>query len=103
MGLCQICQQPWEWHEQHHPRHQFIGSEDDPRLGLAQVPTPSNSMRGDPVLRLALIKAGVISEVNISEAEVWVREAAATGQAVVVDSGEFKLVSIEEWIKALAG
>jgi len=100
--ICQICHQPWEWHQSHKPRHEFVGTGDDPRLGQAQAPAaPSTSMRGDPVLRLALVKAGVISEADIAEAEVWVREAASSGQAVVVDGGQYGLVSVEDWIKRL--
>ena len=61
------------------------------------------SMRGDPVLRLALIKAGVITELNLAESETWLRTAAEQGMAVVLEEGEFHLVSIEDWIKHMAG
>ena len=99
----QICQQTREWHDLHHPHHAFIEDGDDVRLGRAETPSAIPVNRGDPVLRLALIKAGVISEKDLTEAEVWLREASSSGKAVVVEEGEFKLISIEEWIKALAG
>lgn len=100
---CQVCHMTREWHEQHKPRHSYIADGDDPRLGQPTPPVQlPSALRGDPVLRLALVKSGVIPETAIQEAEVWVREAAASGQAVVVDGGEFKLISVEEWIKAMA-
>jgi hypothetical protein len=56
----------------------------------------------DPVLRLTLIKLGVLTEADLSEAEVWIRQAADQGLAVSVADGEFVLLSIEEWIARLA-
>jgi hypothetical protein len=68
------------------------------------TPTPPvNSVRGDPVLRLALVKAKVLEEGQIFEAEVLIRTAAEEGLAVVVVDGQFKLLSIEEWIMHTAG
>lgn len=101
--ICQLCHQTEEWHREHHPKHAFVGPDDDPRLHEDPGPEkPSVSMRGDPVLRLALVKAGVIEEGQISEAEFWVREAAAAGSAVVIEDGGFKLLTLEEWITRAA-
>jgi hypothetical protein len=102
--MCQLCHQDGEWHRTHHPKHAFVGPDDDPVLieALVQSPPPSNSMRGDPVLRLALVKAGLLLDEQIFEAEVWVREAASAGGAVVVENGEFKLLSVDEWISRVA-
>lgn len=96
--LCQICHRDEEWHRIHRPRHAFVGPDDDPRLRLDTPTPPDMSVRGDPVLRLAMVKAGVLTDMQIFEAEVWVRQAAERGMAVVVDNGEFKLLTIEEWI-----
>jgi len=68
-----------------------------------EPPQPSVSMRGDPVLRLAMLKMGVIKEGDLAEAETWIRAAAEQGMAVVVEHHQYHLVSIEEWIKSLAG
>lgn len=101
--MCQLCHQDEQWHREHHPKHAFVGPEDDPVLSVDPGPKmPSVSMRGDPVLRLALVKAGLIEEGQIQEAEFWVREAAEQGAGVVVEEGEFKLLSVNEWISRMA-
>jgi len=98
MDVCQVCHQSKEWHDTHRPHHIFVKFGEEPRLAEAQPPTPPPLRMGDPVLRLALIKAGVLREQDITEAEVWLREAANEGMAVVVVEGGYKLLSIEEWI-----
>jgi hypothetical protein len=103
LPVCIVCLQTKEWHRVHHPKHKFVSEGEEPKLEEEQAPTsPSNSMRGDPVLRLALIRAGVIDEAQVAEAEIWVREAAAQGGAVTIENGEYKLLTIEEWIGRMA-
>ena len=103
MDLCQICRQDEDWHREHKPKHKFIAEGETPRLmeEPAEV-TPTPGLRGDPVLRLALLKAGVLTDMNLLEAEVWIREAANAGGAVVIEDGEFKVLSLEAWIAKMA-
>lgn len=104
MRACQVCSQTEGWHIQHNPMHRFVAEGEAPRLEEAPSPVmPSMTLRGDPVLRLALIKLGVISEADLNEAEVWLRQAGEQNMAVVVEGHAFKLVSIEDWIKHTAG
>lgn len=98
LEICRICSQTKEWHKIHQPKHQFVGLNDSDSLHEVPSPTPAPIKMGDPVLRLTLIKAKVITEADITESEVWLREAANQGKAVVVVDGEFKLLTIEEWI-----
>jgi hypothetical protein len=104
MDVCQVCHQDEQWHMDHKPRHFFVREGEAPRLGEVIPPTAHPSTRiGDPVLRLALIKAGVLAEGDLSEADVWLRESANQGMAVIVEDGTYKLVAIEEWIAREAG
>lgn len=101
--ICQVCSQTEGWHIQHRPMHSFVAEGEAPRLAeTPPPPQPVMNMRGDPVLRLALLKAGVITEQNLGEAEVWLRQAAEQNLAVVYEGETFKLVSIEDWIKHTA-
>lgn len=96
--LCQLCHQDDQWHREHKPKHKFVGPDDDPRLVMDVPPQPDRSVRGDPVLRLALVKAGVVTDGDIMEAEILIRTAAEEGMAVVVEDGQYRLLSIEDWI-----
>jgi hypothetical protein len=96
-ALCTTCAQPWQWHLDHKPRHEFTNPGEDSRV--KEPPAPVTAPRlGDPVLRLALIKAGVIKELNLDEAQIWLNEAVQQGKAVVVVDGEFKLMDFADMV-----
>lgn len=101
--ICQLCHQDDQWHREHKPKHAFVGPDDDPILLADPGPVvPPTTQRGDPVLRLALVKSGALTDHQIFEAEIWIREAAETGKAVVVEDGVFKLLDVDEWISRMA-
>jgi hypothetical protein len=95
--ICNTCGMRRWWHEENQPRHEF--TLDEAAIRLPQVPAstpgPPQMQSGDLVLRLALLKAGVITETNLTEAEVWVREAQRTGKALIVGDDGFVLESAE--------
>ena len=104
MRICQVCSQTEGWHRQHNPMHSFVAEGEAPRLGVPPDPIPPpTTMRGDPILRLALLKAGVITEPDLATAEKWMRTAAEQGMTVSVEDGEYKILSIEDWIKHTMG
>jgi len=96
--ICDTCGLRRWWHEENNPSHAFVGEEGGP-MRVSEVPTrvspPSSVTPGDLILRLALVKAGIVTEMQLTESEAWVREAARTGKALVVDQGEFLLDSVE--------
>ena len=84
--LCRVCKHP----RSNHPfRHPFQGFDQDATLKLPDdAPSsdagmiqgsPGNALRGDPVLRMALIRAGVITADQLTQVEA---ELKATGIAV---------------------
>jgi hypothetical protein len=96
-ALCSTCGQSWQWHVDHTPRHEFTNPGEESRV--KDPPPPVSAPRvGDPVLRLALIKAGVITELNLEEAQMWMNEAVVQGKAVMVAQGEYKLVDFAEMV-----
>lgn len=102
--VCQVCRQSREWHNHHAPRHRFVGPNDSlENWGIEEPPTPPivAARGGDMILRLALVKAGVISELDLTAAQVWMQEAQNHGMAVVVEAGEYKLVPVEEMLARL--
>lgn len=71
-NMCRLCNQSEDWHKANNPRHPFT-----PRDG-ASSPTLTNDQPAvvqnmavpfDPVLRLCLINAGVITTEQLSKAE----------------------------------
>ena len=98
MDICQVCRQTLRWHEENKPRHEFIRLGESPNIHEREVPAPTPLKSGDPVLRMALMKLGVLTETDLTETETWIRHAAEQGMAVTVVEGEFKLLTIEEWI-----
>lgn len=81
MEICEVCGQNKDWHKEHKPRHEFtsaggplVESQPEPdKAGAQRVPLPG----GDPVLRLALISAGVLTPGDIEKAERMLRAAGA--------------------------
>jgi hypothetical protein len=70
---CRMCGQSEQWHRDNSPRHQFTPRDsassptltnDQPQVQMEHVNLPF-----DPVLRLALVNAGVITAAQLSQAE----------------------------------
>jgi hypothetical protein len=57
----------------------------------AKPPRDEVHIAGDPVLRLALMKLGIITPMSLDEAEMWMREASRQGKALTVTDGQFTL------------
>ena len=83
---CRVCGRP----KDNHPyRHAFQGPDsgsliekEQPPPAIASGPiqgSPGNALRGDPVLRMVLIRAGVITVDQLSQVEAELR---ATGFAI---------------------
>lgn len=67
--VCGVCHKPRSWHDKDSVRHQF----DVSGKLMAKVATPdirsAGASRGDPILRLLLIRKGIISVEEIENAE----------------------------------
>jgi hypothetical protein len=101
---CKVCGQTEEWHQEHKPMHEYSGD-----VGQIVVPEPKQPgkppmQRGDLVLRMALLKKGLITEVELGEAELWVEQAQLRNQALTVEPDpagggwRFRLVDFDAWI-----
>jgi hypothetical protein len=102
--VCDTCGLRRWWHDQNGPQHEFRGAEDKVPQGnrMETPPEPPTPMRlGDPVLRAALIRRGVLNESDFDEAEAWLREAARQGKALIVDSTGYSLQEVEVVAKAV--
>lgn len=100
---CGVCRQTRKWHMEYNPHHMFVeeGGKLQP-VPPPQVPQMQQPrMLGDMVLRLALLKAGVISDLDLAEAKLWIEKGAELGLAVMLElDGEtgtlrYRLMSIE--------
>lgn len=75
---CQVCNQTLEFHHTNPLKHEFVDTGGQPAT-IEELPAsaarPSGSKAGggsgDAVLRLALVKAGVITEADLEEAQMW--------------------------------
>lgn len=94
--LCDSCGLRKWWHDQNSPEHPFrsVGDKGE-RFKQDQPPPPTPIQLGDPIARVALIRAGVLTEMQLTEAEAWVREASRQGKALVVTHEGFELVEVE--------
>lgn len=89
---CRTCGQTWAWHEEHKPRHKFVDADSDLPDGLGpkaqkKGEKPAVIQKGwpsDPVLRIALVRKGILSMADIEAAEAELREAAGRGGGVVL-------------------
>jgi len=102
---CLTCGQSLEWHQQNRPHHEFSSESGAMKVPEPTPEAPPTPIRngGDAVLRMALLKAGVITEGQLKQAQLWVEKAAERGHALVVEpdpdwEGErqFRLLSFEE-------
>jgi len=105
--LCELCQQSRYWHLKHKPQHQFVGPEDERTLKTEPTEPVTVSRAGDPVLRLALVHAGVITEEDLSEAQRWIDAARDNASALVLLPDEdgrmqYHLMDLNEAMRAKA-
>lgn len=82
--LCLVCNQDWDWHQAHKPRHKFITEEDLESIQVEEPPKIEVSRAGDPALRMALIHAGVLTEQDLTQALEWINAAREHGKALVM-------------------
>jgi hypothetical protein len=76
--LCGVCHKPREWHDQASILHQFDpGGKLRPKTQVSE-PADVSLPKGDPILRLVLIRKGVISVDELEEVE---KELKASGVA----------------------
>lgn len=78
--LCRICNQDEKWHKDHRPRHAYSP---DSTLFRKAGEMPARKLPSDPVLRLVLIRKGVISGDDLSAVE---KELESAG-VIVVEPG----------------
>lgn len=101
--ICDDCGLRRWWHEQNETRHTFKLKDDKGPKKLEPAPPPPKPMMlGDPVIRAALVKCGVLTEIQITEAEAWVREAARQGKALVIQEGSYTLKDAEAVAREVA-
>ena len=109
MAPCITCGQTEDWHRDHKPRHTFTTEAGTPLEETpSPAPPPTVGGSGDPVLRLALLRAGVLTEENLSQATQWLQAARENGQAVLIlpdEAGDpqYHLVGLQEAMAMKAG
>lgn len=90
---CRVCGQTREWHMIHRPYHVFTN--DSTRISLPGPPPQQRPMLvGDMVLRLTLLKKGIVTDFELAETKLWFERAAEMGQVVILEpdgeNGGFK-------------
>lgn len=109
MEICVVCSQTEAWHQEHKPKHAFTTEGGGP-LSVALPTTQEAPVRGvgDPILRLALLKAGVLTEPDLAVAEEWMKAAREHGKVLMVIPGEglqaeYYLADLQEAMTLQAG
>ncbi|MGH9907906.1 MAG: hypothetical protein ACRD8U_20245 [Pyrinomonadaceae bacterium] len=91
MDKCKVCGQDYKWHTEHDQQHTFVSV--DQQGGLDQLgrkgqdkplttrdkPKPAIAFGFDPVLRIALLKKGIVSATDLVAAEQELRDATIRG------------------------
>jgi hypothetical protein len=107
--VCAVCGQTRRWHMEHKPHHEFSV---DSTVPTVPQPKPqelqSPQLRGDIVLRLTLLRKGLVSEAELEETRSLVERAAEMGRALVLEpepgsltGWRFNLVTQEELVKRM--
>lgn len=75
VALCQICNQTEEWHKLHGVKHAFSPDSTKFRLAEHKITAEAvvNKLPSDPVLRMVLIRKGIISVDDLAEVEKELR------------------------------
>lgn len=99
-GICRLCGHSKQWHEENHPRHRFDDPStlflkkskgaDRPGAGdngnVAESSTQTARWPMDPVLRVALINAGVITPADLTAAEELIKATTVSFENTVRES-----------------
>jgi hypothetical protein len=104
--LCGACGRTRQWHRDNHPHHQFVG--DDGPLQAVEIKseTLQRVTSGDAVLRLALVKAGVLTDEDLDQAEKMLRLAQQHQNVAVSvnpETRQYEMLSIDDLAKRVAG
>jgi len=109
--LCLVCGQTRRWHMEHNPHHEFSSTSSTPQVPeQTKIKDPSSpvGLRGDVVLRLTLLRKGLVSEAELEETRFLVERAAEMGRALVLEPEQgsltgwrFNLVTQEELVKRM--
>jgi hypothetical protein len=96
-SVCRICGQTFSWHQDNRPRHPFIEKHSDRVMPLGKnkeekkqqdkpkkVVLETREWPSDPILRIALVKKGILTQADILAAEAELREAAESGGVIQV-------------------
>ena len=97
--ICRTCGNTESWHRDNDPHHPFVDKNSDQPDGLGPRKKKDKDQDGgkarseavvrqgfpsDPVLRVALVRKGILSMADIEAAELELREAAERGGGVVL-------------------
>lgn len=96
--VCKMCGRDEDWHNVHRARHPFIPKDSDAVMPLKpkknqpdkadtkkkKVVLETREWPSDPILRIALVKKGILTQADIIAAEAELREAAASGSVIQV-------------------
>jgi len=102
---CAICENTWAWHQANKPQHAFMAEGEGGRLvPVSEIEQPQ--AKGDLILRLALVKAGVITDADLNEAEQQVNKARELGRVLMLEPDaegvlQWRLLSMDELRAAL--
>jgi hypothetical protein len=111
---CEVCQQTEEWHREHHPMHQFSPEGTEVRLTVPESPPEPPGQGhvkpgGDLLLRLTLIKLGLITQQELDHTQRAMELAVQQGKALVVvpdpeDAGQlrFQLLGLNDLAQSVA-
>lgn len=103
--LCGACGRTRQWHRDNHPHHQFTSELEGRLEPEVRVQPPEKVTSGDAVLRLALVKAGVLTDSDLEVAERVLRLAQQhQNLAVMVNpvTHEYDILSIDDLAKKVA-
>lgn len=102
---CGRCGQTKAWHDANPTQHEFYpdGEAVGPIQEPKEEPPPG---RGDLALRLALFKAGVITELQVDEAERWIAKGRELGRVLMLEPDEqgvlqWRLLTLEDLRRSL--
>jgi hypothetical protein len=108
---CFVCGQTRRWHMEHRPHHVFSTTSNTPQLPKEEQAEPTRPrLQGDLVLRLTLLKKGLVSEAELEETRVWVEKAAEFGKAIILEPDpaamtgwRYRLATEEQLIQEMVG
>lgn len=82
---CRRCGQTEEWHRDNRPQHRFDTEAGPLTMDSQPGEKPRLNTSGDPILRIALIRAGILTPQEIDQAAKDFENAQSTGQPIVIE------------------